>query len=54
MLRRNVQYLHIKIIKSLEYEGVVIFDNIMTECARAGGRQTTDVELQLEVLQIIR
>ena len=42
MLRREVQELHTRPIKSLEAieEGVAVFENTMTEYARAGGRES--------------
>ena len=55
MLRREVQDLHTKPIKSLEAveEGVAIFENTMTEYARAGGRESTDAELKSDLLRIL-
>ena len=55
MLRREVQDLHARLIKSLEAveEGVAIFENTMTEYARAGGRESTDAELKSDLLRIL-
>ena len=55
MLRREVQELHTRPIKSLEAieEGVAVFENTMTEYARAGGRESTDAELKSDLLRIL-
>ena len=55
MLRREVQELHARPIQSLEAieEGVAVFDNTMTEYARAGGRESTDAEMKSDLLRII-
>ena len=55
MLRREVQDLHTRLIKSLEAveEGVAMFENTMTEYGRAGGRESTDAELKSDLLRII-
>ena len=54
MPKREVQDLHTRPIKSLEAveEGVALFENTMTEYARAGGRESTDVELKPDLLQV--
>ena len=54
MLRREVQDLHTRPIKSLEAveEGVAVFENTMTEYARAGGRESTDAGLTSDLLRI--
>ena len=55
MLRREVQELHTRLIKSLEAieEGVAVFENAMAEYACAGGRESTDAELKSDLLRIL-
>ena len=55
MLRLEVQELHARPIKSLEAieEGVAVFENTMTEYARAGGRESMDAELKSDLLGIL-
>ena len=54
MLRREVQELHTRPIKSLEAieEGVAVFENTMTENARVAGRESTNAELKSDLLRI--
>ena len=55
MLKRELQELHARPIKSLEaiQEGVAVFQNTMTEYARAGGHESTDAELKSDLLRIL-
>ena len=54
MMRREVQDLHTRPIKSPEAveAGVAVFENPMTEYARAGGRESMDAELKTGLLRI--
>ena len=54
MLRREVEELQRRPIKSLEAieEGVAVFENTVTECAHAEGRESTDAELKSDLLRI--
>ena len=54
-LRRQVQDLHTKPIKSLEdiEEGVASFENIMAEYVKAGGPQAPDWQMKADFLRVL-